>query len=44
MDIGTESPDYEIVEAPTETPVEQPSTLPAPSTAPAEPVKAPSGV
>ena len=43
MDIGTENPEYEIVEAPDETPREQPSTLPAPEV-PAEPEKVPAGV
>lgn len=40
MDIGIEQDDPVYVEAPDETPVEQPSTLPAPSV-PAEPTKVP---
>lgn len=43
MDIGIESPDFDIIEAPTEQPTEQPTTLPAPSV-PAEPEKVPAGV
>lgn len=41
MDIGTEQPGYEIVEAPERTPVEEPSTLPEPT--PVEPEKVPAG-
>ena len=45
MDIGTESPDFDIIEAPNEAPVEQPNTLPAPGQSPVEqPVEAPAGV
>jgi hypothetical protein len=44
MDIGTEDDREIYITRPAETPVERPTTIPAPQEAPTEPVKTPAGV